>query len=211
MTAANPLPKKLKSNIKFCTTHHVEFHNEVCKIAVSTPKSGHLILPYKVQDDLWLILHWNWEIPTVTYFLGPWMFTGVIPSSSTGSCPHQEMITTMVLMMWIKYYKHTENSSTLWPNVIPLLAIVKATRTCCNAILTHSTKCRGACSVKKDTIALHMKQALFMLRLMVTWKATWKQQGGRRDLNFSLSMIPKPPNILSWKEFLMFKLNLVAS
>ncbi len=57
MTAANPLPKKLDSNIKFCTIHHVEFHNEVCKIAVSTTKSGHLILPYKVQDDLWLTLH----------------------------------------------------------------------------------------------------------------------------------------------------------
>jgi hypothetical protein len=52
MTAANPLPKNLKSNIKFCTTDHVEFHNEECKIVVSTPKSGHLILPYKVQDDL---------------------------------------------------------------------------------------------------------------------------------------------------------------
>jgi hypothetical protein len=97
--SCKPFAKKFE--VKYKILHHImlSFTMKVCKIAVSTPKSGHLILPYRVQDDLWLILHWNWEIPTVTYFLGLWIFTGVIPSSSAGSCPCQEMITTMVLMM----------------------------------------------------------------------------------------------------------------
>jgi hypothetical protein len=48
-------PFATKFEVKYKILHmtrHVEFHNEVCKIAVSTPKSGHLILRYKVQDDL---------------------------------------------------------------------------------------------------------------------------------------------------------------